>query len=70
MDQAFAWLDKAIELTGTFGEHNPLLENLHSDPRWLESLDRIGRSPDQLAGVDFVVTLPGQNEPGVNIASP
>ena len=70
LDQAFAWLDKAIELTGTFGEHNPLLENLHSDPRWLESLKRIGRSPGQLAGVDFAVTVPGQNELGVNIASP
>ena len=70
LDQAFAWLEKAIELTGTFGEHSPLLKNLHNDPRWLESLERIGRSPTQLAGIDFTVTLPGQDEPGVNTASP
>jgi TolB-like protein/Flp pilus assembly protein TadD len=62
-DQAFAWLDKALEY------HDPglsqiVLENLfdkiHSDPRWLPFLRKIGKAPDQLAKIKFKVTLPPQ----------
>lgn len=36
----------------------PLLQNLHHDPRWMEFLSEVGRSPDQLAAIDFTVELP------------
>ena len=32
--------------------------NLHDDPRWLPFLERIGRSPAQLATIEFEVKLP------------
>ena len=35
-----------------------LFENIHEDPRWLLFLERIGRSPKQLAAIEFKVTLP------------
>jgi TolB-like protein/Flp pilus assembly protein TadD len=57
-DQAFAWLDKALEY------HDPglaeivvenLFDKIHSDPRWLPFLRKIGKAPDQLAKVEFKV---------------
>jgi TolB-like protein/Flp pilus assembly protein TadD len=60
-DQAFAWLDKALEY------HDPglseivvenLFDKIHSDPRWLPFLRKIGKAPDQLAKIKFNVTLP------------
>ena len=60
-DQAFAWLDKAVEY------HDPglaeivpenLFDNIHSDPRWLPFLRKIGKAPEQLAKIEFKVTLP------------
>jgi TolB-like protein/Flp pilus assembly protein TadD len=60
-DQAFAWLDKAVEY------HDPglsdivvenLFDKIHSDPRWLPFLRKIGKAPDQLAKIKFKVTLP------------
>jgi len=36
----------------------PMLDPLHSDPRWLPFLRRIGYSPEQLAKIEFKVTLP------------
>ena len=60
-DQAFAWLNKAVEYqdptvgsTATY----PLLANLHSDPRWLPFLRRVGVAPEQLAAIKFDVTVP------------
>jgi TolB-like protein/Flp pilus assembly protein TadD/class 3 adenylate cyclase len=61
-DQAFAWLDKALEhheglsqiVTGN------LFDKIHSDPRWLQFLRKIGKAPDQLAKIKFKVTLPPQ----------
>ena len=62
-DQAFAWLDKALE------HHDPgiseivtenLFDKIHSDPRWLPFLRKIGKAPDQLAKIKFKVTLPPQ----------
>ena len=32
--------------------------NIHDDPRWLPFLESIGRSPEQLAAIEFNVTLP------------
>jgi TolB-like protein/Flp pilus assembly protein TadD len=60
-DKAFEWLDKAIEysdpgLNDIMTEN--LIDNLHADPRWLQFLRKIGRAPEQLAKIEFKVTLP------------
>ena len=60
-DRTFEWLDKAVEyndpgLTGI--PTDPLFANIHGDPRWLPFLDSIGRSPEQLAAIEFEVWLP------------
>jgi len=60
-DKAFEWLDKAIEYgDGGLGEivTDNLLENIHPDPRWLPFLRKIGKAPEQLAKIEFKVTLP------------
>ena len=62
-DQAFAWLDKAIEYHDTgLAEivHEQLFDKIHSDPRWLPFLRKIGKAPEQLAKIKFKVTLPPQ----------
>ncbi|MGE5668718.1 MAG: tetratricopeptide repeat protein, partial [Betaproteobacteria bacterium] len=60
-DKAFAWLDKAVE----YGDPglvqivaDNLFDNIHADPRWLEFLRKIGKAPEQLAKIEFKVTLP------------
>jgi TolB-like protein/predicted Ser/Thr protein kinase/lipoprotein NlpI len=62
VDQAFAWLDKALEhhelLSGIVATN--LFDKIHSDPRWLPFLRKIGKAPDQLAKIKFKVTLPPQ----------
>jgi hypothetical protein len=62
-DQAFAWLDKALAYHDA-GLAEIVVENLfdkiHSDPRWLPFLRKIGKAPDQLAKINFKVTLPPQ----------
>jgi TolB-like protein len=60
-DRAFAWLNKAVEyndptLMSTAGY--PTLANLHSDPRWLPFLRKIGLAPEQLAAIEFDVKVP------------
>jgi hypothetical protein len=37
-----------------------LFDKIHSDPRWLPFLRKIGKAPDQLAKIKFKVTLPPQ----------
>ena len=59
-DEAFRWLDKAVEYKdGGLSEivTDNLFVNLHSDPRWLPFLRKLGRSPEQLAKIEFKVTL-------------
>jgi TolB-like protein/Tfp pilus assembly protein PilF len=60
-DRAFEWLHKAVEY-GDPGVSEILTENLfdkvHADPRWLPFLRKIGKAPEQLAKIDFKVTLP------------
>jgi len=60
-DVAFEWLDKAVEF-GDPGLSEILVErlfaNVHDDPRWLPFLESIGKSPEQLAAIDFEVALP------------
>ncbi len=60
-DAAFDWLDRGIE-GDTFSvirEYaSPFFSNLHADPRWQNVLERIGRSPEQLAAIEFDLKLP------------
>lgn len=60
-DRAFEWLEKAVVykdggLSEILGEH--LFSNIHNDPRWPQYLESIGKSPEQLAAIEFKVTLP------------
>ena len=60
-DRAFEWLDKAVQyndpgLTEISTER--LFANIHDDPRWLPFLESIGKSPEQLAAIEFEVRLP------------
>jgi len=59
-DRAFEWLDKAVEYNADLSNiaAAPLAANIHSDPRWLPFLESIGKSPEQLAAIEFEVTLP------------
>ena len=62
-DNAFAWLDRAVTqneegLKEQFTEF--WYKPIHSDPRWAEFLETVGTSPEQLAAIEFNVTLPGQ----------
>ena len=59
-DKAFEWLDKAVAY------HDPglsdivrenLFDNIHSDPRWLPFLRKVGLAPEQLAGIQFKIGL-------------
>ena len=62
-DRAFEWLDKSVaahDPSLPFVSIDPFLAKLHSDPRWVPFLRRIGRAPEQLAKIEFKVTLPEQ----------
>lgn len=60
-NRAFEWLNQsAREEDGAFDPNEPLLQSLANDPRWLPLLESIGMSPEQLAAIEFEVTLPGQ----------
>jgi len=60
-DRAFEWLDKAVEQSdpglGAIAV-TKLFANIHDDPRWLPFLESIGKSPEQLAAIEFKVRLP------------
>ena len=61
VDRAFEWLDKAVQYNdpGLSDLHTSyLLTALEDDPRWLPFLESIGKSPEQLAAIEFKVTLP------------
>jgi hypothetical protein len=60
-DDAFEWLDKAVEYADSGVSEiltDPLLANLHSDPRWLPFLRKLGMAPEQLAALKFDVKVP------------
>jgi len=65
-DGAFEWLDKAVQYTDpglSFVASDNLFENIHKDPRWLPFLRKIGKAPEQLARIEFKVTLPNADTP-------
>ena len=57
-DKAFEWLDKAVTYQdpglGEIVVEN-LFDKIHSDPRWLPFLRKIGKAPDHLAKIEFKV---------------
>ena len=57
-DQAFAWLDRAVEYQdpgiGDIVSEN-LFAKIRSDPRWLPFLRKLGKAPEQLAAIKFDV---------------
>jgi len=60
-DRAFEWLDKAVKYNDPGLSQvatTPMFANIHSDPRWLPFLERIGKAPQQLAAIEFKVMLP------------
>jgi TolB-like protein/cytochrome c-type biogenesis protein CcmH/NrfG len=62
-DAAFAWLNRAVtskdpNVSGALTD--PLLDSLHGDPRWIPFLRTIGFAPEQLAKIEFKVTLPAE----------
>ena len=60
-DKAFAWLDKAVEYgDGGLSEivTDNLFDKIRADPRWLPFLRKVGKAPEQLAKIEFKVTLP------------
>ncbi len=60
-DRAFEWLDKAVTYNDpglSLIAVDILFANIHDDPRWLPFLESIGKSPEQLAAIEFNVTLP------------
>ena len=60
-DKAFEWLERArAEEDPGLAEivFESLFDNIHSDPRWLPFLRKIGKAPEQLAKIPFKVTLP------------
>jgi len=60
-DLAFAWLDKALAYNDT-GMHDvgrqQLFKPIHGDPRWHALLERLGRTPEQLAAIRFDPGVP------------
>ena len=61
-DRAFEWLDKAVAYHDPGLSQiviEPLFSNIHTDPRWLPFLRKIGKAPEQLAAIEFNPTLPG-----------
>ena len=60
-DGAFEWLDKAVEYKDPGLSQiavNVSFANIHDDPRWLPFLESMGRSPEQLAAIEFEVRVP------------
>ncbi|MEK6254421.1 MAG: hypothetical protein N2B05_06995, partial [Gemmatimonadales bacterium] len=60
-DLAFEWLDTAVRYNDaglSLIAVDVQFANVHDDPRWLPFLESIGKSPEQLAAIEFEVTLP------------
>lgn len=65
-DRAFEWLDKAVanqDPSLPSLPFEPLLDKLHTDPRWLPLLHKLGKAPEQLAKIEFKVSLPAAGGP-------
>ncbi|MCZ6560305.1 MAG: hypothetical protein O6931_05405 [Gammaproteobacteria bacterium] len=61
IDEAFGWLDKVVkkkDFRKLQDYQHPLYRDLHADARWHSLLETRGRSPAQLAVIEFEVNLP------------
>lgn len=61
IDAAFRWLQTAYENRDgglTEMRREPLMANLHDDPRWAGLLTKLGLNDEQLAPIEFTVSLP------------
>jgi hypothetical protein len=59
-NEAFELLDKAVECRDSGLSEIVvwnLFDKIHSEPRWLPFLRKIGKAPDQLAKIEFHVPL-------------
>jgi len=59
-DRAFEWLERAVEYNDSGLPQvaaDNLFANIHDDPRWLPFLESIGKSPEQLAAIEFEVRV-------------
>ena len=60
-DRAFEWLNKAVAYKDpglAYIAADTRFANIQFEPRWLPFLESIGKSPAQLAAIEFKVTLP------------
>jgi TolB-like protein/class 3 adenylate cyclase/Flp pilus assembly protein TadD len=60
-DRAFEWLDRAARDGSpslSYIAVETLFSNIHSDRRWMPFLESMGKSPEQLAAIEFEVRLP------------
>jgi TolB-like protein len=58
-DEVFSWLEKELEINGLSGVMvDNFFTSLHDDPRWQPLMEKGGVSADQLAAIEFTVTLP------------
>jgi len=58
-DSCFAWLNRGVDQRRIVDIYlSQAFAPLHGDARWMEFLGRIGRTPEQLAGVEFHIPLP------------
>ncbi len=63
-DAAFEWLEKSAAGHDSLISNvvaDPQLDSLHDDPRWLPFLRKVGYAPEQLAKIEFMVTLPRES---------
>jgi TolB-like protein/lipoprotein NlpI len=72
-DKAFEWLGKALEYQdpgiSEIVSEGRLFANIQADPRWLPFLRKIGYAPEQLAKIEFKVTLPKEWQTEATTAS-
>jgi len=62
-DRAFEWLaqfehDRTSDASTLQGIDDPWFDKLHADPRWAAFLHRVGGAPEQLAKIDFKMSVP------------
>jgi len=61
VDEAFAWLNRSVELWEDGLLLQPqirLYASLHTDPRWADFLETIGLGPEKLARIELEITVP------------
>src|SRR6185312_14688655 len=71
-DQAFPWLDKGVAFQDPCLSEivaQPLFDKIRHDSRWLPFLRKLGYAPEQLAKIQFTVTLPEAADAGSDAAS-